>query len=62
MDDRHLFGSDKPINSSKIEKIFTGISVGLMIYFTVLWFGIDFGKDVPVYSEISIIQNFLYPV
>jgi hypothetical protein len=55
MDDGHLSGSQKPIKSSRIESIFTGISVALLIYFTVLWFGIDFGKDVPVHSEISIV-------
>ncbi len=54
MDDRHLSDSPTPVKSSKIESIFTGISVALLIYFTVLWFGIDFGKNVPVDSEISI--------
>jgi hypothetical protein len=54
MDDRHLSDSQKPAKSSRIENIFTGISVALLIYFTVLWFGIDFGKNVPVDSEISI--------
>ena len=62
MDDRHLSGSQKPIKSSRIESIFTGISVALLIYFTVLWFGIDFGKDVPVHSEISKVSHLSYPI
>ncbi|XP_046656178.1 lipase maturation factor 2-like [Daphnia pulicaria] len=59
MDDRHLSDSQKPAKSSRIENIFTGISVALLIYFTVLWFGIDFGKNVPVDSEIKFsVQEF----
>lgn len=53
MDDRHLFGLKKDKKPSTIENIVTGVTVGLLIYFTVLWFGIDLGKEVPVHSEIS---------
>lgn len=35
-----------------MENTVTGITLGLLIYFTVLWFGIDLGKEVPVHSEI----------
>ncbi|XP_032795513.2 lipase maturation factor 2 isoform X2 [Daphnia magna] len=53
MDDRHLFGLQNNKKASAMENTVTGITLGLLIYFTVLWFGIDLGKEVPVHSEIQ---------
>ncbi|XP_057381107.1 lipase maturation factor 2-like isoform X2 [Daphnia carinata] len=52
MDDRHLFGVQNNKKAQAMENIVTGITLGLLIYFTVLWFGIDLGKEVPIHSEI----------
>lgn len=58
VDDRHLYGSNtKPSKTSTIEKLITGVSIALMIYWTGIYFAIELGKEVPVDSKTSKFMN-----